>query len=571
MTLCAPEELFFRDNGSGEDPAPIFEATDFGPLATGVCVMSVNQAKIHIKSQSREEPFSSPCAILCACSPAEWASLHASNNSHVIARVHPEQCSPFFVGTTKVPRQEKCMLFQFGSEYVVINDQSPVTVVKGDIAEYVQVSVQCPNLNGTNADEFTAKAKSKFKEAATLIVQACNLYKDDVPYWSRPWTMQWKGGQLQREDGLARVPLSKVETVLRRSGLHDMIVDMTGDTRDLYDYYNLAPSVTMVQARGQASALKELAFGITMRRDCYAIRIKPGTQQLVDLQLKPELHQAMGDSLAALPRVEGCKLMLCGVPSGYSDIDIISNVEFRGATPWKCKPIGTCNGKARCKVPGKKNVLVIAHSLPPKRQLQLQHAHVRCMITIEPVATVPRSSWDGCNDTAPSHLPDGRSSRAGPNLGQARHSEPACPDTFGQSLLPRPEAFLDRGVSSLNQVAPQESGRTKMQRIVAISSVMFSIIWMLTTRMTPSKLLTSSHVARGRRHHWVKAKVHLLIVMPSLRSNVVWLNWKHRSRQTRPKWLHCAPVLTSSWQLLKLIWNLRCWIWPTKLATSMAV
>jgi len=64
-----------------------------------------------------------------------------------------------------------------------------------------------------------------------------------------------------------------------------MIIDMTGDTRGLYDYYNLAPATTTVQARGQASALKDLAFGITMRRHGYAIRIKTGTRPQGDQQL----------------------------------------------------------------------------------------------------------------------------------------------------------------------------------------------------------------------------------------------------------------------------------------------
>ena len=445
MTLCAPEELFFRDNGSGDEPAPVFDAADFGPLATGICVMSVNQARGYTRSQTKEEPFPNACAILCACTPAEWANLHASHNRHVKSRFQPQQCTPFFIGTSRVPRQEKCMLLQFGSEYVVINDQSTTAEVKGDIAEFVQISVQCPNFKGTKADDFAAKAKSSFKETATLVVQASNMYKDHVPYSSRPWTMQWKGSQLQREDGIARVPLNKVETVLRRSGLHDTILDLVGDTRDLYDYYHLAPSVTMLEARGLASSLKEIAFGITMRRNGFAIRIKLGTQQQVDEQLKPELHQAMGDSLAALPRVEGCKLMLMGVPAGYSDIDIISNVAFLGATPWKCKPIGTCNGKDRCKVPGKKNVLVIAHSLPPKPQLILKHAHLTHMISIESVATAPRSSWDGWDapDLAQTRLPDGRSSRTGPNLNDSTRPDTfaqACPDTFGQSFLPRPKA-----------------------------------------------------------------------------------------------------------------------------------
>ena len=152
MNLCAPEELFFCDSGDGEEPepAPIFDASDFGPLATGICVMSVNKAREQVLRQAKEEPFSNPCAILCACVPADWAKLHASENRLVITRFHPEQCTPFFVGTNRVPRQEKCMLFQFGSEHVVINDQSNVTVVKGNIAEHVQVSVQCPNFKGVN-------------------------------------------------------------------------------------------------------------------------------------------------------------------------------------------------------------------------------------------------------------------------------------------------------------------------------------------------------------------------------------------------------------------------------------
>jgi len=115
-----------------------------------------------------------------------------------------------------------------------------VNAVKGDIAEHVKVSVQCPNLEGANAAEFTAKTKSTFIATATLAVQASNLYKDHVPRWTRPWTMQWKGSQIQREDGTAHVPLEKVETVLRRAGLNNIIIDMVGDARELFDIYDLA-------------------------------------------------------------------------------------------------------------------------------------------------------------------------------------------------------------------------------------------------------------------------------------------------------------------------------------------
>jgi hypothetical protein len=186
--------------------------------------------------------------------------------------------------------------------------------------------VQCPNLKGVKADDFTVKTKTAFVQAATLLVGASNLYKDTVPHCSQPFNLAWKGGQMQREDGLAKIPLGKVEAVLRRSGLHDMVFDVVGDMRDLFDFYNLAPATTIIQARGHASTLKDLAFGITMRRNGYAIRIKHGTRAQVDQQLKPELHKAMGDSLAALPRSEGCRLMLRGVPSSYNDDDIIANI-----------------------------------------------------------------------------------------------------------------------------------------------------------------------------------------------------------------------------------------------------
>jgi len=165
------------------------------------------------------------------------------------------------------------MLLQFGSEHVVIDDQSTTVAVKGGIAEHIQVSVQRPNFKGTKAEDFTAKTKAEFKQAATLIVGASNLYKDTTPYWSRPFSMSWKVGQIQREDGLARVPLAKVEAGLRRSGTHGMMIDMTGDTRDMYEFYNLPATTTLSQARDKASALKDLAFGVTVRRNGFAMRI----------------------------------------------------------------------------------------------------------------------------------------------------------------------------------------------------------------------------------------------------------------------------------------------------------
>ena len=137
--LCASEDLFLMETDGDSHPALVLDMTDFGPLATGVCLMSVNQAMKMVHLHINEEPFGNPCAILCVM--YGWESLHSTANRHLVARYQPQLCNPFYVGDHKVPKQEKIMLLQFGSEHIVIDDLSATAKVKGDIAEYVQISV----------------------------------------------------------------------------------------------------------------------------------------------------------------------------------------------------------------------------------------------------------------------------------------------------------------------------------------------------------------------------------------------------------------------------------------------
>jgi len=236
LEFCAPEDFFFLQSDGDSNPAPMLDAADFGPLATGVCIMSVNQtmamADLHLA-----EPFDHACAVVCACSESNWNLINSSMHRNLMARYQPQRCSPWFIGLNPVPRVEKCMIFQFGGEHIIFDDMSAKAQVKGDIAEYVQISVQCLNL--AQSTGFVAKAKADFAKTATLAIGASNLHKDTHPFSTRDLEVPWKGGKLQRVDGYAKIAIKHVEDVLRRSGQNDVIFDLTGDTRDVYELYNL--------------------------------------------------------------------------------------------------------------------------------------------------------------------------------------------------------------------------------------------------------------------------------------------------------------------------------------------
>ena len=453
MEVCSPEDLFFMETNGDSNPAPMLDKADFGPLATGVCSMSLSQT-MAMAALYEDELFENPCAILCPCVEKQWNDLHSSANRNLVARYQPKKCSPWFVGHNPVPRMEKCMLFQFGAEHIIIDDLSAKAKVVGDIAEYVQISVQCLNL--VDSKDFATKAKADFVKISTLAIGADNLHKDTVPFWTRDFEAPWKGGKIRRADGYAKVSIAKIETVLRRSGFNDVIFDLVGDTRDVYTLYNLPGTTTMVEARKHAAALKDTSYGVKQRNNCFALRIRHGEEDKVNQMLRPALHEAMGDALAALPQNEACRLILYGVPRGFSDIDVINNITFVTASgQWKCKPTGRCTGRDRCTTFGRDNIMAVAQSMPPRDTLRLDHAHEMYMVSIKPAPGSNRRTWNSGPDKI-SQPADGHTSRTGPSINSrypaqqgAKFAAPPVDltdaddsvDTFGQSRLPRPKAI----------------------------------------------------------------------------------------------------------------------------------
>ena len=271
------------------------------------------------------------------------------------------------------------MLFQFGCEDVIFDDLTAKADIKGEIAEYVKISVQV--LNYAGASDFKTKSRQSYKQTVTLAVGAVNLHKDSTPYSTRVIDVTWKGSKILRCDGYAMVPLNKVETVLRRSGLNDATFELDGDTKEMYEQYYLPPATTMLEARKIAATLQDKAFGIQTRFNGFAIRIGRGQQEAVRSVLLPALREALGDTLSALTHNEAYRYILYGIPSSFSDIDTINNIAFE-AGGWKCKPTGRCTGKDKCMVPGRDNIMAIASTPPPRSNITLRYAHQRIMVNI---------------------------------------------------------------------------------------------------------------------------------------------------------------------------------------------
>jgi hypothetical protein len=72
--------------------------------------------------------------------------------------------------------------------------------IKGDISDFVQISVQCLNL--ADSKDFAAKAKADFPKTATLAIGAANLQRDTVPFWTRPIEVQMEKDGFAKEENL---------------------------------------------------------------------------------------------------------------------------------------------------------------------------------------------------------------------------------------------------------------------------------------------------------------------------------------------------------------------------------
>ena len=140
-----------------------------------------------------------------------------------------------------------------------------------------------------------------------------------------------------------------------------------------------------------------------------------------------------------LPKEDAIKLDIIGVPRNMDDATLVRQLAMPTlGEPWKCKPIGLNKNS----VFGKKTVIAIAGSIPPRWTARLQVGHESAMISIELHVTPKKfqSIWDGV--------------LAGEDADE--HAEGACPRTppprssiMEPRQKPGPSLSARRGLTSL--------------------------------------------------------------------------------------------------------------------------
>jgi len=240
-------------------------------------------------------------------------------------------------------------------------DTTECHTVQGQLAESVKVSIQIPDHDGS--DDFLQDVKAKFQKKACTILDKM-LYKDLKPFHTQTIDNQWKGNTVQCHMGFATVPMELVEQAYKKSGHLGIFIRAVG--REPFDMVRLPNADTLAMAKAKASKIAGMAYGVIPTHTGYAIRCKPCEKVAMEKALMPEYTDAVGDDLLEMPRNEEFRILLMGVPREMSELELINQTTMGS---WKCRPIGQ---GPKCTVYGKKNVLAVAKTLPPKEMLRLR-------------------------------------------------------------------------------------------------------------------------------------------------------------------------------------------------------
>lgn len=387
LRLLDPENTFTID----DEPAELFEFDELSSLQMGVCVGSENQVNGALVDAINEDPFNFPCAILAKQITFNKANTHQRHDLE--GRYRPKMCEPLFVDEEGTLRSIKCVIFQLGATDVVITKDDSIITVTTESAQYVQLSVQLPNVNGS--PDFNTKAKASFAKDAAAAVGLKNLYNkggtertanDGGAAWTRTLNgMKYKRETIDVHEGKILVRRDKIDEVWPRSGIGGFIFkSWTRD--DTFDVIFLPNDTTFDKARAVAQRLGPLAYGLVLGPRGIAVRVMPGEKNQARQAIDPELTSAIGDAALTLPTGDGCLLEVIGIPMQMSDKEVVQNLTMpTAAGPWTCQPLKRIPSKAY----GTKNLLVRAARKPPKEVFRLACGYSLYPIQIK-VHTMPR-------------------------------------------------------------------------------------------------------------------------------------------------------------------------------------
>ena len=254
------------------------------------------------------------------------------------------------------------------------------------------------------------------------------------PLFKQLSTMSYKGSEILVASGSVHVQSEAVLNIVRKSGNGGFFFRPVGRDDDI-EGVPLRSCPTLEEAKALAKKLGNINLGISYTKASFVARVKASDKPEAFAMLYPEFAELIGKELLDLPRGEGFKCTIHGVPLGMDDHSLVASLVMvdRDGERWRFQPLSRKPTTKGCG-----DVAVRALAPPPQSSAVLvsENGFLRQRILISQPPP-KRSVWDKVVDTEPDSSVGGTRadfSRAGSSVGGIRA------DVSTQfPMLPRPE------------------------------------------------------------------------------------------------------------------------------------
>jgi hypothetical protein len=389
--IVGAEEMLWDTDAAGDSTAATqIDPNDITSTSSGFAVVAPGDCGNILNRFYKEAAFTQAFALVCrkTCNDA----LMAKTNNHVRQRYKFHEAQLYFADKEGLaPHLETCFLIQMSTDkHIRFDDLSHKVKVQGPLADKVRLSIQLPNYD--TADDFHTNVKANYAKTAMNVINSKLLYKDAVPFWTRTIDdFVHKGKVMQRHDGFVDVAQEKLDEAWRRSGLNG--INVRGIGKEPFVPIHLPAAATWQEARAKAQLLDDLAFGVVTTRNGFAIRVLPENRIKAEKVLNPEYTTLIGDDLLSLTKENGVTVEIIGVPRQMDNATLVQQLTLDTLDkPWKCKPTGVLKASTW----GKKTVLAIAATMPPRTNVRVEIAGELYMVTIRQhqIPMKQRTHWD---------------------------------------------------------------------------------------------------------------------------------------------------------------------------------
>ena len=364
------------------NPAETFPISELNPYSTGITLTSAVKTGTVLIEHIDKPPLQHPCALVTKQDAFDL--VNQLKRSDLKTRFRAQSVTLAWADKKGNPFTIVCLVFQLGTEDIDVKKPNEADHIVADIesANYVQVSVQCPDFDNTK--DFEATTRKNFAKEVTLAIGAELLHAETTPSSTRfrP-DMPFCKDKINILEGKALVKRTCLQQLRKRSGLGKYYFNLWPGTGNPKDFAILrpCPQSTVAQARTASAKLGSRSQGLTLTKTGVAVKVLAEDALAAKKVLDPEYAAAVGDQLLGLAPEDGYFLQAMGVPFPFRDIDIATKLVIppkRTSTQedgivdhprWNCEPITRLEGGSY----GTKNMLIRACRNPCTNLVRIQY------------------------------------------------------------------------------------------------------------------------------------------------------------------------------------------------------